>query len=312
MSYPFILKPAHRQHLWGGSRISNYFRREEALPNCAESWECSDREEGMCFIRNGAYKGYSLKELLRKRPDDFDRSDSLPFLIKIIDAALPLSVQVHPGEKGEGEPKNEAWYVLDALPGSFIYLGFRHAVSERMIRESIAGGFPEKYMNRIEVQKGDVFYVPSGVVHSIGAGCLLYEVQQNSDTTYRLYDWNRVDSSGNKRELHIERALRVLHKEPFHPPGFFLPQRSENTEENGLIETPYFSLKEYRLTEEREFNSPSHCKSWFVVEGSFRLEYEGRTEILVQGGSCLLPRGCPKFCLVPLSSFVHILEASPK
>ncbi len=216
---PILLKPHGKEYLWGGRRLRDEYSKETDGTPLAETWECSTHPDGPCFAASGVWKGKTLAEILTRHPDFLGAhakgGGELPILIKLIDAAKDLSVQVHPddayakahenGQRG----KSELWYVLHAEKGAKIFYGLRHEMSREDVRRSIAEGSIEKYLQKIPVKKNDVFYVPAGMIHAVGAGVVLAEVQENSNLTYRLYDYDRLDKNGQKRELKIEKALDV-------------------------------------------------------------------------------------------------------
>ena len=213
MNAPFKLKPSAKDYLWGGDRLNAYLNKNINLSPLAETWECSTHPDGESFAF-----GKKLSEILKEHPEYigsryYNKNGQLPVLIKFIDAARDLSVQVHPDDayaKRDGQcGKTEMWYVLDAGKGAEIIYGFNRKVGKDEIRAAVADGTIEKYLCKVSVKKDDVFFIPAGTVHAIGAGCLIAEIQQNSNLTYRIYDYNRTDKNGKKRELHLEKALDV-------------------------------------------------------------------------------------------------------
>lgn len=213
MNEPFILKPSAKDYLWGGDRLNRDFNKNINLSPLAETWECSTHPDGESFAF-----GKKLSEILRERPDYigsrfYNEKGQLPVLIKFIDAARDLSVQVHPDDayaRREGQlGKTEMWYVLDADEGAEIVYGLNREVDKDEIRAAVKNGTVEKYLCKVQVKKDDVFFIRAGTIHAIGAGCLIAEIQQNSNLTYRIYDYNRTDKNGKKRELHVEKALDV-------------------------------------------------------------------------------------------------------
>ena len=219
MNEPFLLCPAGKDYLWGGNRLNDDFSKGIDMEPLAETWECSTHPDGYSTVVTGEYKGQALADVLRQHPDYLgthpDGGVGLPVLVKLIDAKRELSVQVHPsdeyaekyehGQRG----KTEMWYVLDAAAGATLVYGLRHDVEKETLQRSIENGTVEKYLQRVPVKKDDMFYIEAGTVHAIGAGVLVAEIQENSNLTYRLYDYNRTDKNGEKRELHIEKALAV-------------------------------------------------------------------------------------------------------
>lgn len=212
---PFLLSPVGKDYLWGGSRLNTDFHKNIDMAPLAETWECSTHPDGVSAVASGEHCGKPLNTVLREHPEYLGRHQNLPVLVKLIDANQNLSVQVHPDDDfarihENGSPgKTEMWYVLDAVPGAHLIYGFNRDMDEKLLRHSLEQGSIEKYLQKIPVQKDDVFYIEAGTVHAIGAGVLLAEVQENSNLTYRLYDYERTDRHGNRRPLHIEKALQA-------------------------------------------------------------------------------------------------------
>lgn len=216
---PFLLKPEGKDYLWGGNRLNDDFSKGIDLKPLAETWECSTHPDGPSRVASGAHAGELLADVLKAHPSYLgthpDGTDGIPILIKFIDAKRDLSVQVHPDDayarEQEHEPrgKSEMWYVLDAAKDASLVYGFRHDMTKADLEESLRKGTVEKYLQKVPVQRDDVFYIKAGTVHAIGAGVLIAEIQESSNLTYRMYDYNRVDKNGNPRELHIEKSLDV-------------------------------------------------------------------------------------------------------
>ncbi len=211
--YPLKLKSVLKEIIWGGTLLSEQFDKGEKGQKIAEAWVLANRPDGICIVENGEYAGKSLNEVLPESSEPF------PLLIKLIDACDRLSVQVHPDDKyakmcGLDAGKTEMWYILEATPDAKLVYGMNKDTdfTDDDIRSAAADGTLDKYLNYVPVKKGDVFFIPAGLVHAIGKGILIAEVQQNSNTTYRLYDYDRRDKDGKGRELHIEEALRVIDK----------------------------------------------------------------------------------------------------
>ena len=217
---PFLLKPIGKDYLWGGRRLNDDFSKDVPMQPLAETWECSTHHDGTSIVASGEVKGLSLAEVLRRNPGflgmHYANLGELPILIKLIDAKKDLSVQVHPddeyafkhenGQRG----KTEMWYVLDASRNAQLVYGFSHDIEKSVLAKSLQDGTVEKYLQKIPVHRDDVFFIKPGTVHAIGAGALIAEIQESSNLTYRLFDYNRVDKNGRKRELHIEKALAVV------------------------------------------------------------------------------------------------------
>lgn len=218
MRVPLLLEPAAKDYLWGGSRLNDDFGKGIDLSPLAETWECSTHPDGESRVN-----GEPLSRVLSRHPEwlgthplrTMGGRPELPILIKLIDAQQDLSVQVHPDDayalKHEGSlGKTEFWYVLAARDGAKLVYGFDQNVSERQLRRAIKNGKLDMLLNHVAVQKDDQFYIEAGTVHALGAGCLIAEIQESSNLTYRLYDYDRVGRDGKRRELHVDKAMEVL------------------------------------------------------------------------------------------------------
>lgn len=218
MNKPFLLKPAAKDYLWGGSRLNDDFNLGIGIFPFAEAWVCSTHPDGDSTTSTGQ----TLRLILKEHPEWLgthplsvtEGKPELPILIKLIDAKSNLSVQVHPDDeyalKHEGElGKTEMWYILSAKKGAELVYGFNQNMNEEQVRAALQRDTIESYLNHVPVKKNDLFYIEAGTVHAIGAGCLIAEIQESSNLTYRLYDYNRVDKNGQKRPLHVDKALEV-------------------------------------------------------------------------------------------------------
>lgn len=231
MNRPFLLKPAGKDYLWGGNRLNDDFTKGIALSPLAETWECSTHPDGPSTAASGEFEGQSLSDVLMAHPEFLGThpktKGELPILIKFIDAKKDLSVQVHPTDAYAAEHENgqlgktEMWYVLDAAKDTSLIYGLKTEVEKERLRAAIEKGTVEKYLQKVPAQKNDLFYIEAGTIHAIGAGALIAEIQESSNLTYRIYDYDRVDRNGKKRELHIEKALEaaslVASREPRQP-----------------------------------------------------------------------------------------------
>lgn len=213
--------PLYMERVWGGRELENIYGRKlpESTPPYGESWEMTDRADEQSVVDHGNFKGMTLGELWQEKREEvfgpgFEASERFPLLIKILDARDDLSIQVHPPteiapELG-GEPKTEMWYIADATPDAQLYVGMKEGVTREDFDVAINDGTVDQVVHAITPKIGDSIFIPSGRLHAIGAGFLIYEIQQNSDTTYRIFDWNRVGLDGSPRELHIEESMRCI------------------------------------------------------------------------------------------------------
>ena len=225
---PFLLKASNKDYLWGGRRLKDDYTKETDVFPLAETWECSTHPDGPSFVASGIAQGYTLQEVLTRHPEfigthpcsllpgEAVRNGEIPVLVKLIDAKENLSIQVHPDDEYAKEHeqgslgKTEMWYVLEAEKDSEIVYGFHHNLNRKLLEESLRTGSVEKYLQKVKVHPGDVFLIESGTVHAIGKGILLAEIQENSNITYRMYDYGRRDKEGNLRQLQIKKALDVV------------------------------------------------------------------------------------------------------
>lgn len=231
---PFLLRPAGKAYLWGGYRLKDDFAKDLNMEPLAETWECSTHPDGPSVVASGMFSGRTLADVIKRHPEflggkqyESGRADGeLPVLIKLIDAKENLSIQVHPDddyayEREHGQRgKTEMWYVVDADKDAELSYGFLHDMKPQILRESLANDDIEKYVRRVRIHKDDIFFIEAGTVHAIGAGSLIAEIQENSNLTYRLFDYNRVDRNGKMRELHIDKALEVINRK-----GSFEPRQ---------------------------------------------------------------------------------------
>jgi mannose-6-phosphate isomerase len=300
MTTPLTFKPVYKDYIWGGERLATRFHRTGTPTPCAESWEISAHPDGASIVANGQYAGRSLPELASefgvalmgtKTPDP----TRFPLLIKLIDAREKLSVQVHPNNSNaaltQGEPKTEMWYVLDRVQGSSLYTGLREGVTPEVLRSALLDGTADQCLTKTSINPGDTIFIPGGLVHAIGGGCLIYEVQQNSNTTYRLYDWNRAHSGNKPRPLHLEESFKTI--------DWGLTASPKASPETGsLVACEYFHVAKLTLSGKK---SISHDGTTFTVlfveSGSVTVEAGGEPVLIASGTSCLIPAAARKFTL---------------
>lgn len=310
LTHPLFLKPIYRDYIWGGTRIPRRFNR--ALPpGCyAEAWEVADRPEGQSVVESGPYAGRTLHELVKECGPtllgDRAKAELFPLLIKLIDARETLSVQVHPNNENAhrtgGEPKTEMWYVLEAEPGACVYAGLKPGVTPDALRAALASNRVEELLVKLPVRANDAVFMPGGRVHAIGAGCLLLECQQNSNTTYRLYDWGRVGADGRARELHVEPALQVINwNEP--PTALAQASRLEVTGRNErweIVRCPFFRMERLNLHEAYTLTArPESFRVLFVAEGHLVFEQPGFGARAEKGRTLVVPAACADLALKP-------------
>jgi len=220
--YPIKFKPILHDKIWGGQKLKKVLKKNTDLTRVGESWEISSVKNAVSVVENGCYKDKTIVELIEEFKGDIVGSNvysqfgnTFPLLIKFIDAAENLSIQLHPNDeiakrRHNSFGKTEMWYVVDAESNSKLNIGFSESITPEVYKQAILDKNILEYCNFEEIKKGDVYFIKSGLVHAIGEGCLIAEIQQTSDVTYRIYDWDRVDDFGNERELHTELALEAL------------------------------------------------------------------------------------------------------
>ena len=317
---PLVLSPAYKDYLWGGSRINTQFKRGVSVTPLAESWEVSDREEGHSVIANpSSFLGQTLKGVFETKPQFFApfKLKQFPLLNKLIDAKKNLSIQVHPNDEKaslyKGEPKTEMWYVVDAEEGSFIYLGLKKNLSAESLRQSIQDESLEQKMCKIRVKQGDCFYIPAGLFHAIGKGCLIYEVQQNSNTTYRVYDWGRKDASGQARPLHVEEALGVMLDNQVYSN---LAQKQMLINEDHItycqrLSSPYFDFYELMFSRPIPIETHQIFRHYFLLEGKLVVCVDKKRFEMQKGASFIIPAQTDRILFEPTSKEVILLETRP-
>ncbi len=299
MAEPVYLKGAVKDYIWGGTKLRELFGKESEKKIIAESWELSCHEDGCSYVDSGCDKGITLMKYFKKYGEESILGsrctvpDNMP-LIKLIDAKEPLSVQVHPDdfyalEKGFSKGKTEMWYVLDAEEGAQLVYGVNRHITREELACHIADGTLEDILNYVPVKKGDVFFIPAGTLHAIGKGIIIAEVQQNSNLTYRVYDYNRRDMEGNLRPLHIEDAVAVTKLEPSCEESIFPQWRFPWGESRTLAYCEYFAVNFIKVTGKRSFCADH--KSFvhiLVTDGSGELLAEGKKLPMKKGDSILI------------------------
>lgn len=289
---PIFLLPAFKDYLWGGTRLKTEYNKNSSLDKVAESWELSTHKDGESVVRDGEYKGKKLSEYINENPervlgDRAEAFDFFPILIKFIDAKDNLSVQVHPDDeyslKHNGEyGKTEMWYILDCDEGAELYYGFKRKITKEEFRKRIENNTLLEVLNSVKVKKGDVYFIEAGTVHAIGKGIVICEIQQNSNTTYRVYDYNRKDANGNTRPLHIEQAIKVSKTEP--------AKNYASGDEKVLASCKYFTAEKAEIDGKREFEITDKCfKSVIVVNGEGVIRMEEFSADIKKGDSIFIP-----------------------
>ncbi len=317
--YPLAFEPVYKDYVWGGSRIAAAFDRPGAPARTAESWEVSAHPDGMSVVSNGSLKGRTLAELVRDHGADLLGSrvgaGPFPLLVKLIDAHERLSVQVHPGDdtaaRFGGEAKTEMWHVLEADPGARVFAGLRRGVDEASLRAALAAGTAEALLQEVPVRRGDTVFVPGGCVHAIDAGSLILEVQQSSNTTYRLYDWGRMGTDGRPRETHVEQAMRVIRWDAgggARPAPRPLPAPPSNEVEE-LLACAHFRAERSRLAAPWTIEGDGGSfQVLFVSDGAVALSWDGQSSLLERGRVVLVPAALRRVVVQPANGPGEVLR----
>lgn len=320
--YPLKFEPILKQTLWGGDKIIPFKHLDETLPNVGESWEVSAVEGSESVVANGADKGYTLPEMVRKYKEELVGEanyarfgNKFPLLIKFIDAKLDLSIQVHPGDelakkRHNSFGKNEMWYVIAADKGAKLISGFAEEITPKEYKDRVHNGTFAEVLQTCAIEPGDVFYVPAGRVHGIGAGAFVAEIQQTSDITYRIFDYNRKDKDGKSRELHTSQAMDAINFSDVQDDFRTEYERVQN-EPVEMVASPYFTTSVYDMTEEItcDYSELDSFVIFICVEGSCRLTDDNQNEITLRAGeTVLLPAAVQEVTIVPEGGRVKLLE----
>ena len=319
--HPLRFKPVYRDYIWGGNKIIRMYNRQEPPGTYAESWEVSDRTDGMSVVCNGPLAGLNLHDVVQAFQADLLgaklRAEAFPLLIKLIDSRERLSVQVHPNDQAAkkygGEAKTEMWYVLDAEPDAGVFAGLKFGVNAKAFNKAMQSKRFSEILTRIPVSKGDAIFIPGGLVHAIDAGCLLLEVQQNSNTTYRIYDWDRVGAGGKPRPLHVKEALQVIRWDARDNPKV-QPRDLGNCGGNHfweILRCPYFRVERILLSERMPLGGDGGSFAiLFVASGRVLIESGGAAEMLGPGNTCLVPAALKDCLLKPLEAPAEVLRVT--
>lgn len=284
--YPIYFHPVYKNAVWGGQKISTFFNRNTKEKKIAESWEISDRKEGMSKVANGFYKGVDLCDLMNLLKNDLTGDHffkEFPLLIKLIDAHDKLSIQVHPDQKSakklKGKPKEEMWYILHAEENASVLVGFKKKMSSYEFKEALKNQIIDTLIHKIYVQKNDAIYVPSRTIHAILKGTLLLEVQQNSNTTYRIHDW------GRNRPLHTQEALESLNFEKAKIESDILKKNQQSTS----FKAPSFKVEKIQAKKWESFAFHKSFQIFFVLQGEGMIFGDGMGEPIFSGRTFLCP-----------------------
>lgn len=315
--YPLKFKPIPQYRIWGGNELNEVLSEDLHMDKLGEIWSISCLDGCVSEVENGPLKGQNLKDLIQNYKGDLMGNKvwtkfqtEFPLLIKFIDAAEPLSVQVHPNDelakkRHNSFGKTEMWYIIEAKEDAELIIGFQDEMTPESYQNHLENETLEKVMNKVSVEKGDVLYLPSGRVHAIGAGVILAEIQQASDITYRIYDYNRIDKDGKKRELHTELALDAIDFEPIEKIKTDYTKTRNQLEK--LLETPYFESKIYSGDQEIAVSSNEEMKILICTEGQLKIQTEFGGIELKKFESALIPASLSEYLIIPnKASFIEV------
>lgn len=309
MLYPLLMQAPVKDYIWGGTRLREKYNKVSTADKLAESWELSCHPAGPSVIANGPAKGKTLEQYLEKKGMALlgtkgKDCKNFPIMIKLIDAKDNLSVQVHPDDayalKNEGElGKTEMWYVIDAEPGAELLYGVEKEITRQELADSLANGTITEICHHAPVKKGDVFFIPAGTIHAIGKGILLAEVQENSNTTYRLYDYGRVGNDGKPRQLHVQQGTEVCSLKPLP----LVDKRQQVTLSSDctaelLVSCEYFNTYSIELSGTNHLKADTESFHTFtVLEGNLVLTHQGEKIPMEAGQSVFLPANLGEYTI---------------
>ncbi|WP_339609056.1 type I phosphomannose isomerase catalytic subunit [uncultured Planktosalinus sp.] len=298
-AYPIKFQPILKEKVWGGTKLMKLLNKSSLASNVGESWEISDVENNISVVSNGLLKGQSISEIVRDYKEELlgkhvfkQFGNKFPLLFKFIDAKKTLSVQLHPDDvlakkRHNSFGKTEMWYIIQADTDSELILGFNQKINKNIFLNAVENNQIEAILHKEKIKQGDAFYISPGLVHAIGAGVLLAEIQQTSDVTYRIYDWNRPDTNGQLRELHNDLAINAIDFDANTNKKF----SSEKKNSPLLVESPYFSVSVFN-TKDQTYRNISKIDSFVVymcVSGNTEINCEGASENLITGETVLIP-----------------------
>ncbi len=318
--YPLKFKAIYKEKIWGGNKLRKEFSRNIPSNKTGESWEITDNESGVSIVKNGEFEGESINDLINKYKkeilgEELINKKSFPLLIKFIDANKKLSVQVHPTDQyaqeiSEENGKNEMWYVLSAKKKAKLIYGIDKNKDNKKLKKATINGKLNPYLKEMEVKKGDYIFIPSGTVHAIKEGVLLAEIQQNSDTTYRLYDWDRKDENGNLRDLHVDKAFEVINSVKNKNYKLQLENDlifyNKNYTLKILTASPSFLVENITLKKEFKFNTKA--KRFYIImnlEGQLSINYNHNSIKINKGETILIPAALNKISISGKGEFLR-------
>lgn len=319
--YPLKFSPILHDKIWGGHKLESMFGKQSGnLPNIGESWELSGHPSANSVVSNGYLKGKTLTELIGTYREKivgvrvYSRfGNDFPLLFKLIDANENLSIQVHPNDqvarkRHNSFGKTEMWVVLDADPEAFLIIGFAEKCTKERYLEALENGDVESLLQKVPVNRGDAFFIPAGLVHAIGKGVVVAEIQESSDITYRIFDYNRKDADGNERELHTDMALDVINFQASKEPK--IQYTSKLNDEVQLVKCEYFTvnLMEFDRAQTMHYAQQETFVSYMCLAGE--VEFSGGTSVVTarRGDTIMMPASMTDFTISPIAGKATLLE----
>ena len=314
-AYPLLFKPILKDRIWGGKKLAT-LGKELSSESIGESWELSMVENDFSVVENGLYKNETIKTLIDSYPEAIlgksitnQFGKQFPLLFKFLDAKSDLSIQLHPNDelakkRHNSFGKTEMWYIMQADENARIILGFKEDSSSEEYLENLNNKTLPSILKEYKVKKGDVFFIETGTIHAIGAGILLAEIQQTSDITYRVYDWDRVDENGNSRELHVDLALEAINYQKQNPE--ILYDKVENNE-NLLVSCDFFTSNLIPLNGTKEIDKSNDLFYVYIcAEGKFEVQFENQTMNFKEGDTILIPAAMQNYVLKGNATLLEI------
>jgi mannose-6-phosphate isomerase len=314
--YPLVFEPILQDRIWGGTKLRDDLGKKIPTPTTGESWELSAVEGNVSVVKNGTFAGKPLTELLEQYPNEILGTavhqrfgNQFPLLFKFLDAREDLSIQVHPNDelakqRHNSFGKTEMWYVMQADEGSRIIVGFNHKSSAQEYLEKLESKQLIDILNQVPAKKGDVFFLETGTIHAIGAGIVIAEIQQTSDITYRIYDWDRVDANGNGRQLHVQEALDAMN---YNTTDTQKQYTKEVNKSNVMVDCPYFTTNFIPLEGSTGVSRTGESFTVYIcTEGEYTVDLEGETYSFKKGDTVLIPAAVKAFALAGNATLLEI------
>ncbi len=314
--YPLQFEPILKERIWGGEKLNTILNKSITSKNTGESWELSTVEGDVSIVSNGELKGKSLTAIINEAPVEIVGTavhkrfgKQFPLLFKYLDAREDLSIQVHPNDelakkRHHSFGKTEMWYIMQADPGARIIVGFKEKSNPQEYLENLKNKSLDVILDDVKVKEGDVFFLETGTVHAIGAGLVVAEIQQTSDITYRIYDFDRVDAQGNTRELHVDLALDAINYDKV---DTYKPYERKMNQSNTIVDCPYFTTNFVPLAGATRIKKTGETFTVYMcIDGAFELLYDGVVYNYKKGDTVLIPAALQEFGLNGKASILEI------